>query len=462
MFVNSRPSLTLLLLLFSLPLFTLADSNNLIIIEVQIAGEKTSYDSIKIYNPTDSDIYLGNFNQSYIRLVKRAKTSAKDYTIKSWFRETEAKIPAKGSYLWVSNKDGYDLVTGADTSTSQTISENNGIGLRLGSENSGEILDALGWGNFNNLLLEGLSFPENPKPNQKLKRKLIAGVYQDTNNNQEDFYLEPVNSLSTPFPTLLPTPTLILAATPTPTPTSTLKPSPTPSFLPSPEPRSSPAITNPSPLPTIQITPPPSSKIYPNKILFNEILASPLGPDETEEWIEITNQNNFEVEISGWQITDSVGKPTKYTFPEDAKIEAKGFLILKRPLTKIVLQNKGDTLTLWQPNLKIADTVSYENSPRNQSYNRTESGWSWSDTLTPGLKNIISLTSTKTQKQKQIPQADSPGLELEKKELKAAISQQSLKGKGFLLIFFIALFFATLAGITILILKKKIGAGPVV
>ena len=96
-----------------------ASAESLLIVEVQIAGEEISYDLIKIYNPNNSDIYLGNFNESYVRIVKRSKTSAKDYTIKSWSKEPEAKISAKGYYLWASNKEGYDLMVGANTSTSQ-------------------------------------------------------------------------------------------------------------------------------------------------------------------------------------------------------------------------------------------------------------------------------------------------------------------------------------------------------
>jgi len=167
----------------------LALATELLIVEVQIAGEKTSDDFIKIYNPTNSDIYLGNYQGSYIRLVKRTKTSAKDYTIKSWSKEPNAKIPAKGYYLWT-NKD-YTALSNVETSTSQTIAPNNGVALRLGQENTGRIIDAVGWGDFDNLLFEGNSFPENPGPNQKLERKKIAGLYQDTNNNANDFELTP-------------------------------------------------------------------------------------------------------------------------------------------------------------------------------------------------------------------------------------------------------------------------------
>ena len=61
-------------------------------------------------------------------------------------------------------------------------------------------------------------------------------------------------------------------------------------------------------------------KIYPTDVVFNEILPSPEGADEKGEWIEIFNQNNFEVDLSDWQISDTVGKITTLTFPAGTKI----------------------------------------------------------------------------------------------------------------------------------------------
>jgi len=129
--------------------------------------------------------------------------------------------------------------------------------------------------------------------------------------------------------------------------------------------------------------------VYPSGIVINEILPSPEGPDETEEWIEMFNQNNFEVNLSGWKIQDTAGRPTAYIFPEGRKISPRGFLVLHRPTTKITLNNDNEGLNLVQPDGKMIDSVSYEKAPRDQSYNRTPAGWVWSATLTPGLKNII-------------------------------------------------------------------------
>lgn len=130
---------------------------------------------------------------------------------------------------------------------------------------------------------------------------------------------------------------------------------------------------------------PPS--IYPGRIFINEILPYPEGPDEQDEWIELYNSNNFEVDLSGWKIQDSAGAQKTYTIKN--KIPAFGFLILKRPETKITLNNDQDALTLFSPDGTPVDSASCPKAPKNQSYNRTNSGWSWSLTLTPGAKNVI-------------------------------------------------------------------------
>ncbi len=118
--------------------------------------------------------------------------------------------------------------------------------------------------------------------------------------------------------------------------------------------------------------------VYPSGIILSEIMPSPEGPDETEEWIKIFNKNNFEVDLSDWQITDTIGKTNTYTFPAGIKISAMGFLVLNRPETKIILNNNADGLKLIQPDEKTIDSVNYEKAPQGQSYNLTNSGWIWS------------------------------------------------------------------------------------
>lgn len=139
----------------------------------------------------------------------------------------------------------------------------------------------------------------------------------------------------------------------------------------------------------------PSAAItYPGGVFINEILPNPQGPDETDEWIELYNSNNFDIDLSGWQIKDIIGTPTTYTIPQNTKILANGFLVFKRPDTKIMLNNDQDGLNLLTPDSKIVDSVVFASAPLNQSYNKTDSGWQWSLVSTPGTKNIVTADQT--------------------------------------------------------------------
>lgn len=129
--------------------------------------------------------------------------------------------------------------------------------------------------------------------------------------------------------------------------------------------------------------------IYPLGIIINEILPSPEGPDEENEWIEIFNKNDFVVDLTGWQMKDKVGKVTIYIFPDGAVIGSKAFLVLSRPTTKITLNNSGDGLFLLQPDNEIVYEVAFEKALRGESYNFSAAAWAWSPTLTPGSANII-------------------------------------------------------------------------
>jgi competence ComEA-like helix-hairpin-helix protein len=136
--------------------------------------------------------------------------------------------------------------------------------------------------------------------------------------------------------------------------------------------------------------------VYPNGVVINEIMPNPKGADETDEWIELYNQNNFDVDLSAWQIQDTIGTIKTYAIPAGVKILANGFFVLKRPDTNIMLNNDKDGLNLLTPDGKTEDSVSFVSAPLNQSYNKTSSGWQWSETFTPGAKNALTVIKIKT------------------------------------------------------------------
>jgi len=191
---------------------------------------------------------------------------------------------------------------------------------------------------------------------------------------------------------------------------------------------------------------------YPSDIVVNEILPSPTGPDKENEWIEVFNFNNFEVNLSNWQIQDTAGRTKTYTFSKGTEIGPQGFLVLSRPTTKITLNNDGDGLSLIQPDGKIIDSVTLGKAPEGQSYNRTDSGWAWSATLTPGSANIVPAQAAEEAGEKEEVEG---ATEISEKGL-AAIGRQFPTSPRSLFVLLSALTIAILSGIVILILKKKI------
>jgi len=128
---------------------------------------------------------------------------------------------------------------------------------------------------------------------------------------------------------------------------------------------------------------------YPTGILINEILPSAKGSDETGEWIEIYNSNNFEVDLAGWKLKDTARAATNFTIPSETAIQAYGFLVFTRPQTKITLNNDGDGVVLLNPSGETVDSAEFSKSTKGQSWARISDKWQWTANLTPGLVNAV-------------------------------------------------------------------------
>ena len=209
---------------------------------------------------------------------------------------------------------------------------------------------------------------------------------------------------------------------------------------------------------------------YPTGIFINEILPSPDGPDETEEWIEFKNTNSQEVVLAGWEIKDTSGTIKTYKFPAGSKISGYSFLVLSRPVSKISLNNTGDGLMLLWPNGQIVDQVSYEKALLGQSWNRAKAGWAWSAVLTSGKDNIISqpvaaqgkpFDAAQGKQTKKAPigasfqETAAVGAPIEELLASASTANQGIFSFDWpTTVFFFALGSAILSAIAVLLLKK--------
>ena len=72
---------------------------------------------------------------------------------------------------------------------------------------------------------------------------------------------------------------------------------------------------------------------YLGMIEINEVMSSNKGsvPDETgafPDWIEVYNNTDSKLDISGFGLTDDLISAAKWTFPEGSVLEPHGFLVV--------------------------------------------------------------------------------------------------------------------------------------
>ncbi len=128
-------------------------------------------------------------------------------------------------------------------------------------------------------------------------------------------------------------------------------------------------------------------KDYPGGVYLNEILPDPEGDEEKEEFIELYNGSDENINLEDWVLKDDT-KTSQYVFPKGADIGSEKYLVVYRKDFDFALNNSGDEkVYLLNPNEEIISSVSYDDSNEAVSYNFDGKNWRWSKDITPGKKN---------------------------------------------------------------------------
>lgn len=137
-------------------------------------------------------------------------------------------------------------------------------------------------------------------------------------------------------------------------------------------------------------------------IIISEILPDPIGVDAGGEFIEIYNNGDEDIDLTGWRLENEIGM--RYEFGADNKnsrllfhgsreasvLKAGKYLAIYRSESGIILNNTGGSIKLFKPGgSKVAQTVKFKNALEEQSYNYNGDKWLWSDIPTPGAENIL-------------------------------------------------------------------------
>jgi len=131
-----------------------------------------------------------------------------------------------------------------------------------------------------------------------------------------------------------------------------------------------------------------SQQVFATGIYLSEILPNPLGPDDENEFIELYNDGNVLVDLSGWKVSDAVKTFTL----SNISIAPKGYVVLYRKETGISLNNTGEeTVSLKTPDGVVVDSVVYVGPALDdESYARFGDVWTWTASTTPEYANIQS------------------------------------------------------------------------
>ncbi len=141
-------------------------------------------------------------------------------------------------------------------------------------------------------------------------------------------------------------------------------------------------------------------------IVVSEVFPNPEGNDKAGEFIELYNYGVRDVNLFGWQLGDN--SKNRFEFKRGDTIGARAYLVLYRGDTRIALNNTGDSLSIYQAGAENAVyTLVYTKADEGFSFNNTKteetdnfynkgfiaSNWTWSETISPGEKNIFKLVN---------------------------------------------------------------------
>jgi hypothetical protein len=138
--------------------------------------------------------------------------------------------------------------------------------------------------------------------------------------------------------------------------------------------------------------------VFPASIALNEILPEPQtidwnqdgGVTYEDEWIELYNLGATPVSLGGWAVADAT---RTFTIPHGTMIWPHGYLTLFRTQTRLALGDDRESITLIQPDGRIADSYAYTIGPGpDRSYCRSNDGtgaWSRGCQPTPGGANRL-------------------------------------------------------------------------
>ena len=388
--LNNFFLLGFIIFILVVPRVTQAQSNHIVINEIQVAGETARDEFVELYNPTNADIDISGWSMQY------KSATGVSFTKKNFI--AGAVIPAGGYYLIAHG----DFTGPVPDMSHRTISMGSPGGniylvnsldkLTIGYD-SDQVIDHVAWGTGND-----------PEGSAALVPTALSSINrsngQDTDNNASDFVIQ----ASTPGQPNKDQESATNDQEETATEEESTENPVEPDETTEPEEEKIENIDTEDEIVADPVEsdetsdlgagPEEPSSDFPTtgKVVINELIPNPEGLDSQGEWIELKNIDTKTIDLNSWQLADL---SKSYTLSADdyssLLLEAGSYLVIPRTLSRLALNNTGrEALSLVDSAGRVIDMVVYEGEiPENQSYARSASGFFWTTTLTQGSDNVI-------------------------------------------------------------------------
>lgn len=126
----------------------------------------------------------------------------------------------------------------------------------------------------------------------------------------------------------------------------------------------------------------PDKTVVINEFMAVNYVTAADQDGEYDDWIELYNLTDEEIDLTGYYLTDSKKNLTKWKFPAGTSINAEGYLIIwadgdttQQGLhTNYKLSSFGERVLILSPEVEILDKVEYDAQSSELAYARVPNG----------------------------------------------------------------------------------------
>ena len=128
---------------------------------------------------------------------------------------------------------------------------------------------------------------------------------------------------------------------------------------------------------------------------ITELMPNAVGSDEGNEFIEIFNPNEVDINLSNYIFYVGDNYSHAYLFPSETILKANEYVKFSNDEIDFTLVNTTSSVSLFGiDNILIDKTIAYLNPQDGMSWALIDGAWQYTNQPTPGLENKISLVET--------------------------------------------------------------------